>query len=121
MHLRKQRYDLSKIISKAIADSRNQIKKEYKKNFGIKLLTIGDIFVEADRSRIYQVILNLLNNAIKFTEEDDGITITTEEKKDNNNNHVVVVSVQDNGEGINADHQDYLQNLLQSQKLEVLD
>ena len=49
------------------------------------------------------MILNLLNNAIKFTDEVDGITITTEEKKDNNNNHIVVVSVQDNGQGLNAD------------------
>ncbi|MGC1930469.1 MAG: HAMP domain-containing sensor histidine kinase, partial [Candidatus Nitrosopolaris sp.] len=93
LHLRKQRFNLTKIISKAIEDSKNQIKQEYKKNLEIELLSTGDIFVEADRSRIYQVILNLLNNAIKFTEEDDGITITTEEKKDNNNNHIVVVSI----------------------------
>ncbi|MGA9150329.1 MAG: HAMP domain-containing sensor histidine kinase [Candidatus Nitrosopolaris sp.] len=103
LHLKKQRFNLSKIISEAIEDSTNQIKQEYKKNLEIELLSTGDIFVEADRSRIYQVILNLLNNVIKFTEEVDGITITTEEKIDNNNNHVVVVGVKDNGQGINAD------------------
>ena len=103
LHLRKQRFNLSKIISEVIEDSKNQIKQEYKKNLEIVLLSEGDIFVEADRSRIYQVILNLLNNAIKFTEEVDGITITTEEKIDNNNNHVVVVGVKDNGQGINGD------------------
>ena len=95
LHLRKQRFNLSKIISKAIEDSKNQIKQEYKKNLEIELLSTGDIIVESDRSRIYQVILNLLNNAIKFAEEDDGITITTEEKKDNNNNHIVVVSIKE--------------------------
>jgi two-component system, OmpR family, sensor histidine kinase VicK len=103
LHLRKQRFNLSKIISEAIEDSKNQINREYKKNLEIELLSTGDIFVEADRNRIYQVILNLLNNAIKFTEKVDGITIITEEKKDNNNNHVVVVSVKDNGQGINAE------------------
>jgi signal transduction histidine kinase len=35
-----------------------------------------NIFVEADKERIIQVISNLLNNAIKFTEE-EVISIST--------------------------------------------
>lgn len=52
LHLRKQRFNLSKIISEAIDDSKNQIKQEYKKNLEIELLSTGDIFVESDRNRI---------------------------------------------------------------------
>jgi two-component system sensor histidine kinase VicK len=45
------------------------------------------------------VILNFLNNAIKFTEEDGTIIITAAaEEKDGHND--VVVSVRDNGQGI---------------------
>ncbi|MFL6382356.1 MAG: sensor histidine kinase [Nitrososphaeraceae archaeon] len=56
-----------------------------------------DIVVEADRSRLTQVISNLLSNAIKFTTE-GTISISTE-KKDNQ----VIVSVKDTGSGI--DHE----------------
>jgi two-component system, OmpR family, sensor histidine kinase VicK len=98
LHLRKERFNLSEMINNAIADSRNQIKKEYRDNIKLELISKEDIFVEADRNRIYQVILNLLGNAIKFTKE-EGIIVTTAEKKDSH----VVISVKDNGQGIDPD------------------
>jgi signal transduction histidine kinase len=62
-----------------------------------------DIFVLADKSRIIQIISNLLNNAIKFTQE-GSIHVTTEKKTDDNKNddddNFVVISVIDNGTGI---------------------
>jgi two-component system, OmpR family, sensor histidine kinase VicK len=85
------------LISNVIQDYRNEIKKD---NRGIKLLdspSEQDIIVEADRSRLTQVISNLLSNAIKFTTE-GTISISTE-KKDNQ----VIVSVKDTGSGI--DHE----------------
>ena len=62
-----------------------------------------DISVTADKSRIIQVISNLLNNAIKFTQE-GSIHVTTEKKTDNNSTNgdynSVVISVIDTGTGI---------------------
>jgi signal transduction histidine kinase len=58
-----------------------------------------DIFISADRTRLTQVILNLLNNAIKFTQE-GVISIKAEVKNDNNN---IVVSIKDTGTGIDAE------------------
>jgi signal transduction histidine kinase len=58
-----------------------------------------DIFVEADRDRVGQVISNLLNNAIKFTEE-GTISIIARKSADSQE---VVVSVKDTGCGI--DHE----------------
>jgi len=55
-----------------------------------------DVFVEADKVRIYEVISNLLKNAIQFTEE-GTITITAAEKVDSNE---IVVSIKDTGTGI---------------------
>ena len=58
------------MILGAIADSNHQIAKEHKDN--LKLEFIGskeDIFIEADKGRINQVISNLLSNAFKFTNE----------------------------------------------------
>jgi len=53
--------------------------------------------VEFDRDKIIQVLTNIVNNAIKFTEE-DAVTITTSIKE-----NALYVSVQDNGPGIAED------------------
>ena len=55
------------------------------------------IFIEADKSRINQVISNLLSNAIKFTKEG---TITTAVIP---NNSEIIVSVNDTGSGIDSE------------------
>ncbi len=52
-------------------------------------------FVSADADRIQQVIYNLLDNAIKFSNADSSIKITTEEK-----GNKVFVAVKDHGAGI---------------------
>ena len=64
-----------------------------------------DTFVYADKGRISQVILNLLNNAVKFTKDEKGIIIVIVEKKDlqkqeQHNNQEIVVSIRDTGQGI---------------------
>jgi two-component system, OmpR family, sensor histidine kinase VicK len=102
LHLRKERFNLTEILNSVIADSRNQIKKQYKDNIKLEFLSKEDIFVEADRSRVYQVILNLLSNAIKFTNEEGVIAVTAAvEEKDSHT--VVVVSTKDNGQGIDRE------------------
>ena len=61
-------------------------------------LSTQNIFVKADKERIIQVISNLLNNAIKFTEE--GIILVNTELKDNG---YVFVTIKDTGQGIHPD------------------
>ena len=59
-----------------------------------------DIFVEADKGRISQVIHNLLDNAIKFTNV-GAISINAQIKKgDKNDDEQLIVSVIDTGSGI---------------------
>ncbi len=65
-----------------------------------------NIIIKADKDRIAQVISNLINNAIKFTnEEPEGtISISCQRKDDDNdNNNYVLVNVKDTGKGI--DHE----------------
>ena len=45
-----------------------------------------DVFVEADKVRIYEVISNLLKNAIQFTKE-GTITIIAAEEEEEKMNH----------------------------------
>ena len=123
MNLNKQRFDLNEVISCTIDDYRNQIKnskrniklafgsdtKEQTDQKGEKRMeevkeqlynqlpiqsSDNNISVEADKGRIAQVIDNLLNNALKFTNE--GTISVSVESQDGRN----VVRVKDNGQGI---------------------
>jgi signal transduction histidine kinase len=67
----------------------------------------NNLLVEADKGRITQVISNLLNNAIKFTNEDSRtifIDVSTKQQIHNNSiDKKVIVSIRDNGAGIDRD------------------
>ena len=61
--------------------------------------TRSPIIVEADNGRIIQVLSNILNNALKFTNE--GYIIVN--AHESNNKKEVTVSITDTGSGINED------------------
>ena len=76
-------------------DNNTSLEILYDKNSG----DAAEIYLEADKRRISQVIYNLLHNAIKFTNE-GSITISVKRKDDDNK--VIVVSVNDTGKGIDS-------------------
>jgi two-component system, OmpR family, sensor histidine kinase VicK len=106
LQLNKEQFNLREMILNAMSDCKSQL-KEYD-NVRLEFLYKGaeDVFVQADKTRIGQVISNLLNNAIKFTqmeksEEARIISVTLEEKKyDDDNSKEVIVSIRDTGIGI---------------------
>ena len=55
--------------------------------------------IYADKDMIYQVVYNLIDNAVKFTEQCGEITVSVEEKIDGN----VIVSIKNTGEGIDSE------------------
>jgi signal transduction histidine kinase len=85
------------MILSVIGDSNNQLVKEHKDNLKLEFEFKEDIFIEADKSRINQVISNLLSNALKFTKE-GTITAAVVLKNDK-----IVVSISDNGPGIDSE------------------
>ena len=98
LKLNKERFNLNELIPNIIDGYRNYIEKD---SVQVKLLyepnNKDNIFVEADRGRLIQVISNLLDNAIKFTKE-GTISVITEEK-----DNQVVVSLKDTGTGIDPE------------------
>jgi two-component system, OmpR family, sensor histidine kinase VicK len=58
------------------------------------------IFVNADKVRIFEVISNLLGNAIKFTTNEAGRSITIKAEKIDSK---ASVSIKDNGSGIQSE------------------
>ena len=98
MELYKEELILSRTVLESFTDFANQLSKEQKENVKLTVaLDEGDVLVVADKHRINQVINNLLNNAIKFTQQ-GYITISTEREK--NYGKEVIIKVKDNGSGI---------------------
>jgi signal transduction histidine kinase len=96
LELNKKQFKLNNVILDVMTDLKSQIVND-KVELSSSQST-QDIFVKADKERITQVISNLLNNAIKFTEE--GIILISTEVKDNG---YVFVTVKDTGQGIHHD------------------
>jgi two-component system, OmpR family, sensor histidine kinase VicK len=121
LNLKKERVNLNQVILNVMAEFEDQIRKDQNKNAKIKLLAVlateaipfnkkeakehegnkQNVFVDVDKERIAQVIFNLLNNAIKFTQE-GSITISVAEKEETDKK-IVIVSVKDTGRGIDAE------------------
>jgi signal transduction histidine kinase len=98
--VRKERVNLSKLVYETVVEFRNQIVKE-NKNIKLEFASNDkdDIFVEADKDRIGQVISNLLSNAVKSAKT-GTITVTTDR---GDNNKKVTVTVKDPGSGIDPE------------------
>lgn len=93
MLLDKSDFDINSTIRNVAASFEGTCKS---KKIAIELILTGSIlYVNADLSKIQQVLYNLLDNAIKFSHHDSVIKIETSEKKNK-----VFVSVKDSGIGI---------------------
>lgn len=92
---KKENFRLDELVSEAVVAFYDGNKKQK-----IKILKNPKIIVKADRNRIYQVLANLISNAVKYSYEkgDINISVRKEGKK-------AIVSVQDFGIGIKKDNQ----------------
>lgn len=88
-----EKFDLNQLISEIVTASRINLKESQT----ITTCLCGNLEVEADRIRIGQVIRNILNNAIKFTDA-GRISITSI-----NSGTDAKVEVSDTGVGISYD------------------
>jgi two-component system sensor histidine kinase VicK len=92
-------FDLNKKIENVIADVKQQMGADTNKKLRIKFEPKDSITVTGDKTRIFQVISNLLNNAIKFTE--DGTIIVNAQK--NHETHEAIITIKDSGTGIDPE------------------
>jgi two-component system phosphate regulon sensor histidine kinase PhoR len=90
--LDKTDYALAQQLQEVISGFMSQVKK---KRIGIKLEVPAELSLHGDKARIQQVLINLIDNAIKFNREDGTIRIYAKKADDG-----VTVFVEDTGIGI---------------------
>jgi two-component system phosphate regulon sensor histidine kinase PhoR len=73
--------------------------KALKRNINIILNNAEDITFSHNSSLIEQAIINLLNNAIKYSDGDSEIKITVKSQEQN-----IIISIEDKGRGIPEEH-----------------
>ena len=91
--LRRKRVELATVVNSAVEASRPLIEK-WQHELDVRL-PAEPIYLEADPTRLAQVLLNLLNNAAKYTEQGGRIWLTAEQESEH-----VVIRVRDTGIGI---------------------
>ena len=96
LELRKERVELAAVVECALESSRSLI-QQCGHALTVSLPPVP-VSIVADPTRLGQVILNLLNNAAKYTERGGHIRLTAERRGGD-----VVVSVRDNGVGISPE------------------
>lgn len=96
-----QNIDLNEFMNNFISSMKSLAKK---KNINIKFKSDHRGTISADPQAIERIMNNLLDNAIKYSEERSEIIISTENDSENH----IKVMVEDNGAGISNEDQDYI-------------
>ena len=95
--------DMELLLKETTDEARSQTSLK-RQTLSLEILSPLQIIL-ADKERLQQVVLNLLNNAIKFTPEDGKIAVRAREDDTN-----LIVEVEDNGRGITEEEQKRLFN-----------
>jgi two-component system sensor histidine kinase VicK len=97
LRLNKQLFSLHEVISTSIRDAKNQIgDQDISFQYDPK-----DLVVYADKGRISEVVSNILNNAIKFTQK-GRITVSVEVQSNDSGSEAIVL-IRDEGTGIDRE------------------
>ncbi len=104
------------LINDVIEEALLHVDRDLEKHTLVRNLSDQYLFAEMDVRLIAQVIINLVNNAVKYTQEGSLITVSTwPEGKD------VVVSVRDNGPGVSPETLERLFEMFYTGNLKVAD
>lgn len=93
IELRQERADLTAIVDSAVEGARHLINA--RRHHLEVSFPDQPIAIVADPTRMAQVVLNLLNNSAKYTEEGGRISLVVEQENDQ-----AVIQIRDNGMGI---------------------
>jgi two-component system phosphate regulon sensor histidine kinase PhoR len=100
MELRIRKFEIYELVQEVIDSLEHKFTKKRRQiSCTIEANHHEHTRVLADRERIQQVLTNLLDNAVKYGNQDGDITIRLEA-----HDHKLYTSIQDNGPGIESEH-----------------
>lgn len=71
-----------------------------KKNITMEMNVPEEMFMEADEDRLRQIFVNLISNAVNYTQDGGKVRLTVEEKISENGEERILFHVRDTGMGI---------------------
>ena len=96
LELHREPVDMNEKVRNVIADAKSFVPADKKVNIVFEP-TKEPLIVSADKSKLFEVLSNLVRNSIRFVEDDGRIEVTLKKSADGG---MVMVSVTDNGRGI---------------------
>lgn len=97
LDLKLKDFDISAVIIDSMLNFEQVIEKHNITVEGFE--NIGSLIVRADRDMIHQVIYNLVDNAVKFTNDNGTISVFAGD----NNKGQIYVSIQNTGDGVSSE------------------
>jgi PAS domain S-box-containing protein len=94
-----QELNLHELVQDTIDEMKGLVKREQH----IEYRHLGDEVVESDKKLIKNILINLISNAIKFSDEGSTVHVVSDVKED-----TAVISVRDEGIGIAEEDQHHL-------------
>ena len=92
-------FNLKEMITETLAEVKVVLKPGQKFNFKYE----GEEKINADKKLLRNILINLISNAAKFSEEDSPITISAKSDSEKN-----IITVADKGIGISQKDQEHL-------------
>jgi two-component system sensor histidine kinase VicK len=95
-------------INEKIVNVKKDIENQSPRSLAVRILIIeprenNPIYLQADKIRLYEVLANLLSNAMKFTQK-GTISISTDIRSNTSNNRdEVIIRIRDTGVGIHPE------------------
>lgn len=107
LRLETEKFDLNELAKQCIEDTRALMKGEdwnYPKvNIELKQNQAA-LYVVADKTKISEVLSNLLDNAIRFSKEGDRVLVSTDQKKKKDGGgDLAIIRVTDQGPGVDRE------------------
>jgi two-component system sensor histidine kinase VicK len=100
LKLNEKLIDLNQKIRIVVNDEKSAIPREKELKIIFDQRESAPLFVKGDNSRLFEVLTNLIGNAIKFTDSGGIITVTVEKSAAKNE---ALVSIKDSGNGIDRE------------------
>jgi signal transduction histidine kinase len=97
LDLKYSEFDVTQLLLNCMLTFEQEIEKKEIDILGFD--SVKPTIVYADKDMIYQVMYNLIDNAVKFTEQNGEITVSVERKLGGN----VIISIKNTGEGIDSE------------------